>query len=280
MSAASPAKHTDANIRRATFLGEHNHPSIYFTRLPDPGATESVPPTGVVTILNSARSVWTSCASPHASGEFLLGTSSSVVHITDHPYDTVQRYFRVSSDVFTCCFLQNRPEVFACGARDGTIRLFDLRANASFGLEETRPETIIRHESTITHLRPISEVEVLANGVKGCAAYDLRFLYPASPLKLFPEPNTATMKYSAMSRDEGCIPGLGFDVNIKQGVIAQAGPHSSVNLFSLRTGESLKWEGDERIWKHPCRSLRFDSSEITNGLWTVDGSALDYYSWK
>jgi len=264
-----------------TFLGERAHPSIYYTRLPEDNAVDTALPAGVVSVLNSARAIWTSCASPHSSGEFLLGTSSSVVHITDLPHETPQRHIRTFSDVFSCRFLPENHGVFVCGARDGAIRLFDMRVNTGDSREMARPEIRAYHGSAVTDIRTMSALDVLANGVGKCCMYDLRFPHPATPLAAFAEPTRAAVTYPAISRHQAQIPGLGFGVNAERGVIVVATQEKSLELYSVGTGKRLKWVGQDGRFKIPCKALSFHTTRPGDleSLFVANGESIDCYGW-
>jgi hypothetical protein len=263
------------NRRRATFLGDRNFSAVFLGRLPEAGTPVITEFTGgIIHALNrEVHSVWTSTASPHPTGEVLLGTSTGVLHFTNRAYRFVSRHFKVGSDVFAVEFLPSDPHSFLCGSRDGDMPIFDIRTPSA-----TRPEMLVRHGSTITHIRAMTDKGILVHGLQRCAMYDLRFPHPAAPSSSFSQPTRAMRTYPNIVGDRTSIIGLGFDVNRKRDVMAVA-DHENANLYSVATGEKLVTELGPRELEKPCKGLAFDTAFEPEMLWAMKGGKLDCFAY-
>ncbi|KAF8245800.1 hypothetical protein K440DRAFT_633099, partial [Wilcoxina mikolae CBS 423.85] len=235
----------------ATYMGERQSPGIYLTSLPSP----STPYHGAGlqhSFLRPSpiRSIWTSAASRSPVGDLLIGTSASAVHILPHTHQIQKTDYRIKSDVFAVEFLPTDPYPFLCGSRDGDMRLFDVRVNST-----TRPDIIVRHGGTITHIRALSSQSILVNGLQRCATYDLRFPHPKSPSSGFAHATRAARVYGKVVKKDASMIGLGFDVDADRGVMAVADHEGWVAMWSLETGERLQSVLEDRKWEGPCKVI-------------------------
>jgi len=256
-------------------MGDHHCPGIYLTTLSNP----STPHFGIGlqhSFLRHThiRSVWTSAASPSPMGDLLIGTSASAVHILPHPYQIQKTDYRIKSDVFAVEFLPTDPYPFLCGSRDGDMRLFDVRVNST-----TRPDIIVRHGGTITHIRALSAQSILVNGLQRCATYDLRFPHPRSPSSGFAHATRAARVYGKVVGKDASMIGLGFDVDADRGVMAVADQEGWVAMWSLETGEKLQSVLEDRRWEGPCKGIKFDNGVQPGRLWAGEGRGLTCFSY-
>jgi WD40 repeat protein len=245
-------------------MGERQSPGVYITHL-NLGSAAGVqhnfhPP---------IRAVWTSSSSA-STEDFVLGTSVAAIHLVPSPHSLQKTEYRIKSDVFATCFLPNTSPTFLAGSRDGDIRLFDVRTSP-----QSRPDIVLRHGSTVTHIRALSQVGVVVNGLQRVANYDLRFPHPRSPSSGFAHATKATRVYDKAAREKEFMIGRGFDVDPTSGVMAVADHEHWVNLFSLATGERLRSVLGARKWELPCTGLWFDERRC----WGVEGRALKCFAY-
>lgn len=206
----------------------------------------------------------------------VLGASTGVICIRGYPHDRDSHHFVTGSDVFAVEFLPSTPTAFVCGSRDGAMRLFDVRVRR----DEGAANMVVRHASTITHIRHLDDVMVVVNGLQKCALYDLRFPHPASPSRAFAEPTRPVMAYEKVNDGKGYMVGLGFDVCAVRKVMVVANEDQHVRLFSIESGEMLESALGTREFDHPCRGLKFGSEEVEGrvaSIVAVDGPHLDRY---
>ena len=253
-------------ILLGTFLGDRLSPTVYLTSLASrgaPGLQHTFPRSSAI------RSIWTSSATPAASGELLLGTSTAAVLLRPHNHALQTTEFRIKSDVFATAFLRETPHPFLAGSRDGDMRLFDVRASAN-----VRPDIVIRHGGTITHIRQLGETGVVVNGLARCASYDLRYPHPASPSAGFARATAAGAVWEGVVAAGASVVGLGFDVCEERGVMVAADQECGVKMWSLGTGERVRGAWDRR-WEVPCRGLWFEGGAgKTERLWAAEGGKM------
>ncbi|KAA8895709.1 WD40-repeat-containing domain protein [Sphaerosporella brunnea] len=244
----------------ATFMGERHPPTIYLTSLANPSSV------GIEHQIHSHnRAIWTSSSSPNSEC-FVLGTSTSAIHLVPHQHVIQHTEYRMKSDVFATCFLpSSSAPTFLAGSRDGDIRLYDVRTSS-----QARPDITLRHGSTVTHIRALSEVGVIVNGLQRVANYDIRFPHPRSPSSGFAQATRAMRVYDKATRDKEFMIGRGFDVDMERGIMAVADHEHWVNLFSVDTGEKLRSVLGASRWSVPCLGLWFDEGRT----WAAEGREL------
>ncbi|KAL7271425.1 hypothetical protein RUND412_005821 [Rhizina undulata] len=278
-----PSQVTAVNVSRgrmllASCLGGNVGPSVYLTRLPDPDSDETHIPGQSLAFGQQIRSIWTSVPSPF-NGNMLLGTTMGVVWLEEHPYDWNIHVFSTGSDAFAVEFSQSNPHFFFCGARDGGMRLSDIRLRTARQNEDPRAEIVVRHGSAITHLRHINEMMVLVNGLQGCAMYDLRYPHPASPSAEFARPTRPAIQYEKVTRHaKGEMVGLGFDLNRDRKVIAVTNQDNFVKLFSTETGDALDSPVSREKLANVSRCVRFDVQDRSESLFVANGPRLELYA--
>jgi WD40 repeat protein len=230
-------------------MGERHYPSTYITPL-DPGHTSA----GIQVHLSEPhRAIWTSSACP-TSEDFVLGTSCAAMLVQPTHCTT----FRIKSDVFATCFLpDSTTPTFLAGSRDGDIRLFDIRSSPV-----ARPDIVLRHGGTVTHIRALSREGVVVNGLQRVANYDLRYPHPRSPSSRFASATKAVRVYEKATREKEFMIGRGFDVDRERGVMAIADHEQWVNLFSVQTGEKLESPLGRKRWEVPCTGLWFEGDRL------------------
>jgi hypothetical protein len=241
----------------ATFMGERHSPSTFITSV-DPNCSAA----GIQQNLSAPhRAIWTSSASP-TSEDFVLGTSCAAILVRP----THSTTFRIKSDVFATCFLpDSSTPTFLAGSRDGDIRLFDIRSSPV-----ARPDIVLRHGGTVTHIRALNQVGVVVNGLQRVANYDLRYPHPRSPSSGFAHATRAVRVYEKASREKEFMIGRGFDVDKGRGILAVADHEQWVNLFSVQTGERLDSVLGRKRWEVPCTGLWFEEGR----LWASEGKKL------
>ena len=253
----------------STLLGSASA-SIYLTRLhPASGPTAPSPAFELTTTIDQL-SLWTTAASPHPTGHLLIGASASAILLTELPHDVHYTHYPIPSDVFACEFSTTSPHTFYAGSRDGAVRVFDIRTRPS---KQECKGIVVRHGSTITHLRATSEVGLLVNGLQGTALYDMRWPHPGTPSAKWKEPTRASVEFPGLKREDGYVLDLGFDVNIDMGTVAVANQEGRVGLWSLLTGDRLGEIGPTR--KQPVKALRFSAGR----LWLAEQGALDAWEY-
>ena len=135
-----------------------------------------------------------------------------------------------SRSVFALEFLSNEPSILMSGGRNGILNVTDLRA-PDYGQQ---PD-IIRHQSSITHIRQLDTHRIVVAGLKSSLCqYDLRY-------RKGPQRTQSILQYPEYHNTARVQ--IGFDVDLESGIIAAAQEHdvlhSPVQLFSLLGGQSL-----------------------------------------
>lgn len=208
-----------------------------------------------------------------------LGTSTGVICMREHPNDWDRHLFLTGSDVFAVEYLATEPSVLLCGSRDGAMRLFDMRVRQT---EVGQSNLVVRHKSSISHIRHLNEVTTVVHGPQKCALYDLRFPHPGSPSKMFPELTTPVMTYDKVHDEKGSMFMLGFDACKYRQLMVVATDDKRVRLFSMVTGDELESTLGKNPFSHDSKVLRFFSEEQSGGgaegIMAVDGPALERYS--
>lgn len=226
---------------------------------------------------NPVRSIWTGTASTQ-TGDMALGASTSVLYMREHPNDWDRHSFLTGSDVFAVEFSPSEPSALLCGSRDGAMRLFDIRVRQT---DAGRSNLVVRHKSSITHIRHLNEMTMVVHGPQKCALYDLRFPHPGSPSKAFAELTKPVMTYGQVHGGKGYMLTLGFDVCKERQVMVVASEDQRVRLFSMETGNELDSGLGKGPFHHASRVLRFWSEEQSGGvesIMAVDGPALEHYA--
>lgn len=203
-------------------------------------------------------------------------------------------------DIWAVDFLD--PNVLLSGSRKGVLNLVDLR-NPRFA-------NIIRHGSSITHIRHLDEHRILVAGLKTSqwpmCQYDIRFikqdtfgpnLHPSS------SPRGKAQTRPIITYPDYHNPAdwnVGLDIDLETGVIAAAQPyhetdHNPVQLFSLKGGHKLRCEALEMCpirrslirndpssqRNRPFRCVRFveDMKGRAKSLWVGADTGLTRYTW-
>jgi hypothetical protein len=197
----------------------------------------------------------------------------------ESPNDWDRHFLKTGSDVFAVEFLTIGPPVLLCGSRDGAMRLFDMRVRQSEA-DTNSSSLVVRHKSSITHIRHLNEATMVVQGPQKCALYDLRFPHPGSPSSVFTEPTQPVMTYEKVHNASGYMLTLGFDVCKERRVMAVANEDLHVRLFSMDTGNELESGLGKKPFLHPCRALRFSSEERggVESIMAADGPALEHYA--
>lgn len=278
---------------RASCLGGTISPSIFRVRLPEPGSEDRVAPGMILSIVfiqlltvgnlgqslvfsHPVRSIWTSTTSSQ-TGDMALGVSTGVICMREHPNDWDRHLFLTGSDVFAVEFLPTEPSVLLCGSRDGVMRLFDMRIRQT---DVGQSNLVVRHKSSITHIRHLNEVTIVVHGPQKCALYDLRFPHPRSPSKAFAELTNPVMTYERVHDRKGYMLMLGFDVCKERQIMVVASEDQRVRLFSMVTGNELESGLGKDPFHHASRALRFCDEEHGGGVESImaaNGPALEYY---
>lgn len=294
-------------------MGDREPPSIYLAMLPSSPSAAAPAGQGVgvhYRFTQAFSTIWVSAAAPSSpAGDMLAGTSAGAVHIVPQPHGVHARLYPVESDIFAVEFLPSSPaalpastastaadaaadpHVFLCGARDGCVRLFDVRApsSATSGSSvASRAEMVLRHGGPVTHLRALGAQHVVVGGLQRVAAYDLRSPHPPSPSSSYAMPTRAVRVYDRAVAPDSSAVGLGFAVDAVRGVLAVADQDRHVSLWSLSSGlrlaSVLDGGGGEGAhgrhqWTAPCRALAFDGAVQPGRLWAADGPSLVCFSY-
>ncbi len=183
----------------------------------------------------------------------------------------------VPQEVFDQDFQTGNHNVLLAGGRQPRLWTTDLRAPAA----QWRS---VPHASSITHLRSISEHQVLVAGLRSSmATYDLRFLAREKP-----EPaggrssssSTPVLRFEGY-RNEAHVH-TGWDVSVEMGLAAAAQDDGTVKLFSLKSGRRLTGGGAlGRVRADtPIRALMFQRMprERMPSLWVGEGPMLRKFS--
>ncbi|KAJ4153109.1 hypothetical protein LMH87_009614 [Akanthomyces muscarius] len=183
----------------------------------------------------------------------------------------------VPQEVFDQDFQTGNHNVLLAGGRQPRLWTTDLRAPAA----QWRS---VPHASSITHLRSISEHQVLVAGLRSSmATYDLRFLAREKP-----EPaggrssssSTPVLRFEGY-RNEAHVH-TGWDVSVEMGLAAAAQDDGTVKLFSLKSGRRLTGGGAlGRVRADtPIRALMFQRMprERMSSLWVGEGPMLRKFS--
>jgi hypothetical protein len=202
-------------------------------------------------------SIYSSTAAPPASALlFALGTSKGVLSIDKRDYNMSWVSPQPVSgdnhpkDIFALEFLLDNPSVLLSGGRQGILNITDLRVPV-FG----RNADIIRHPSSITHIRQLDAHRILVAGLNSSLCqYDLRFrkadTYSSPGPPLFTQRQTPRRNHNP-TRSILAYPDyynnasiqLGLDVDLESGIVAAAQEqdenHRPVQLFSLHGGHKL-----------------------------------------
>lgn len=300
-------------------MGDREKPNIFLTMLPPSpsAATPAVPPQGPGQAVGvhhrfkpAVGAIWASAAAPPSSpiGNMLAGTSVGVVHIEPRPHGFGAHLYSIKSDVFAVEFLPSSPapapavaaaagaaaagpadpNVFLCGARDGCVRLFDVRVPSAAGSnsDPRKGEMLLHHGGPVTHLRALAAQSVVVGGLQRVATYDLRTPHPPSPSSSYAQPTRAVCVFDGAVPPGSSTVGLGFAADAARGILAVADQDRHVSLWSLSSGlrlPSVLDDGQEGArgrhqWTAPCRALVFDGSVHPGRLWASDGRSLVCFS--
>lgn len=207
-----------------------------------------------------------------------LGVSTGVICMREHPNDWDHHLFLTGSDVFAAEYLPAEPSVLLCGSRDGAMRLFDMRVRqADIG----QSNLVVRHKSSITHIRHLDEVTIVVHGPQKCALYDLRFPHLRNPSKAFTELTNPVMTYEKVHGGKEHMLMLGFDVCKERQLMVAASEDQRVRLFSMVTGDELESTLGNNLFSYDSKVLKFCSEEQSGGvegIMAVDGPSLEHYT--
>ncbi|KAF1738325.1 hypothetical protein CRV24_000249 [Beauveria bassiana] len=97
------------------------------------------------------------------------------------------------------------------------------------------------HDSTVTHLRSVSEHQVLVAGLRSSmSTYDLRFLGRPTPPGQATSRNSSTPVLRFTGYENEAHVHTGWDVCAEMGLVAAAQDDGTVALFSLRSGKRVR----------------------------------------
>lgn len=207
-----------------------------------------------------------------------LGVSTGVICMREHPNDWDHHLFLTGSDVFAVEYLPAEPSVLLSGSRDGAMRLFDMRVRQT---DIGQSNLVVRHKSSITHIRHLDEVTMVVHGPQKCALYDLRFPHLRSPSEAFTELTNPVMTYEKVHGGKVHMLMLGFDVCKERQLMVAASEDQRVRLFSMVTGDELESTLGKNPFSYDSKVLRFCSEEQSGGvegIMAVDGPSLECYT--
>ncbi|KAK5058601.1 hypothetical protein LTR84_010864 [Exophiala bonariae] len=165
------------------------------------------------------------------------------------------------SKSFTSAWFKDN-NVIVCGARDGTVRLADLRATTKADFSTAR----IQHTSGVSHVRTIGAHQVLVHGLTSTSLYDLRWCPQPSRSKPFngrPRFNTsqAYLSFNVPEQRRQNRYGLGFaydtELNIVLGASTDFHKNHCVNLWDASTGQLLESPLLSRKFTEPVMCAQF-----------------------
>jgi hypothetical protein len=238
---------------------------------------------------------------------FAFGSSHGVLTIDKTRLDLKWEKPVIMQDIWALEFQRDKNDVLLSGGRRGILYCNDLKDPSTL----TDGSTLIKHPSSITHIRQLDSHRILVAGLENSLCqYDLRYL------KLDPDASTSVRPYK--SSDRGAAAGssprpgrsctrsilqypdyyntatreIGFDVDLEAGVVAAAQETNEfqppVRLFSLWSGHTLRSPALEHHYKQShnsnrehirCLKLSRDIDYRMKSLYIAQGSSIQRFSW-
>ncbi|KAL2868701.1 uncharacterized protein BJX67DRAFT_34095 [Aspergillus lucknowensis] len=244
--------------------------------------------------IHTTSSLW--CSSPSPTGDvprFAVGTSDGLYTLEgfgscwtlskkSFPKDIaggITKYRRLeSSHALITSVEWLSSDVIAAGLKDSTIFLHDIRSGGS--------ATRLQHPHAVTKLRKLDQYRIVVAGINSLQMYDIR--YPPNGLQRNPNPiskhHTSTRPFL---RFAGHSPELNpdFDISSELGLLASASDDRTIQLFSLRTGESVASPLTKYQYRNPITSICFESGSQsahgpqTPGLLVCSDATVDEWNW-
>ncbi|KAL3461095.1 hypothetical protein BJX64DRAFT_171446 [Aspergillus heterothallicus] len=242
--------------------------------------------------IHTTSSLW--CSSPSPAGEvprFAVGTSDGLYTLegfgsywalSKKGFPTVgghPKHRRVdSSHALITAVEWLSSDVIAAGLKDSTIFLHDIRSGGSAAR--------LQHPHAVTKIRNIDPYRIVVAGINSLQMYDIR--YPANGLQRKPNPNhkhhTSTRPYiNFLDHAPEFIPD--FDISSELGLLASASDDHTIQLFSLRTGESVISPLTKYQYRNSITSVCFESGGLsshgpqTPSLLVCSEATVDEWNW-
>ncbi|KAI1760881.1 hypothetical protein GGR53DRAFT_59127 [Hypoxylon sp. FL1150] len=218
---------------------------------------------------------------------FMVGSSRGLLHCgvdmamgwsspwgPGHYYSNSDKY----RDIFAVDFQPDHPKVVLCGGRPGYLFAGDTRQYAnSWGRVDLG--------STITHVKAISEYQVLVSGLRNMlCVYDLRYTCYASRIKgnLNSSGNLAMPLFKVDQYKNAAHVNIGLDVDRASHIVAAAHDDGKVALYSTRTGKRLKSRHIDQIHSSHgaihCVQFEPFPTDVTPTLFVGEQSNIRAYS--
>lgn len=270
---------SSANIAMATVFGDATRAAVHLVTLSNPQPdTAALNESTVIYERRDEESIWTSSANPFLCASeslFAVGMSSQVVlYAAGHSrWSDAQALRRLPGDAFSIDWLS--ASSLAVGQRGGYITLWDTRSDGS--------ALRLRHPSNVTGLRCVDANMLVACGIQDALAmYDLRMPRVGNPDKSLPA-SQAVVRYAYKNRD---VPGRGFDVDARHGLVAAVDGQNAIQLYSLQTGASLSlppFQTAASLWppavRPPVSCLQFTEMGGEDVLLASRGGRLVALRW-
>lgn len=259
---------SSSRVLVTTSSGSATLPNIHISALSAPSPTMPVslegylPPyaVGASTIFTTQKdsTIWTATLSPSSLNSvqdsivgsppnvISVGTSNGLFNLNYHPsgYTPDNTAFFQKYDILAMSWLS--PTLLALGSRSGLVPFWDPRSRGQ--------SIVLRHESSITGVRNTSHRDqIVVSGLcDSLVLYDVRMLRPAGPKSSRSMEKGAHRRGRRFTHSSVSCPllrfqhtnaysyPLGIDVNTELGLLAAADTNSSLNLYSLMTGEQLR----------------------------------------
>uniref|UniRef100_U9T9Q6 WD40 repeat-like protein n=1 Tax=Rhizophagus irregularis (strain DAOM 181602 / DAOM 197198 / MUCL 43194) TaxID=747089 RepID=U9T9Q6_RHIID len=172
----------------------------------------------------SGSTIWTSSFS-EIDSSIALGSSRKLSVIQGWEEYPCVNNFKTNSD----------PDIVFAGCRDGKLRIYDIRSDCSNSHYGIGPP--ISQQSPICHIRQIGAWYILSDGMDGSLSlwdvrnerrnFDKTYVYEPV-LEFKGNVNSTNIQY-------------GFDVNLKEDIVAIAGQDNKVRFFSINTGRAIRY---------------------------------------
>ncbi|PKC08522.1 hypothetical protein RhiirA5_499903 [Rhizophagus irregularis] len=173
-----------------------------------------------------------------------------------------------------------QPDIVFAGCRDGKLRIYDIRSDCSNSHYGIGPP--ISQQSPICHIRQIGAWYILSDGMDGSLSlwdvrnerrnFDKTYVYEPV-LEFKGNVNSTNIQY-------------GFDVNLKEDIVAIAGQDNKVRFFSINTGRAIRYPIGP--FKDKVSALRFctwdsvglnpELDERGEGIWMAAGKEFIWWS--
>ncbi|PKY27070.1 WD40 repeat-like protein [Rhizophagus irregularis] len=227
----------------------------------------------------SGSTIWTSSFS-EIDSSIALGSSRKLCVIQGWEEYPCVNNFKTNSDVFALDFDRYQPDIVFAGCRDGKLRIYDIRSDCSNSHYGIGPP--ISQQSPICHIRQIGAWYILSDGMDGSLSlwdvrnerrnFDKTYVYEPV-LEFKGNVNSTNIQY-------------GFDVNLKEDIVAIAGQDNKVRFFSINTGRAIRYPIGP--FKDKVSALRFctwdsvglnpELDERGEGIWMAAGKEFIWWS--